>query len=348
MKNNLQKDRHWVVSWLFIGLVMVFFQIVIGGVTRLTGSGLSITRWDIVTGIIPPLNMDQWQEAFKLYQQTPQYLKINEGMELSRFKFIFFWEYFHRLWARTMGFIFIIPFVVFLIRGSLKKETIRRLGVVVGLAAVAAIFGWIMVASGLINRPWVNAYKLTIHLSLGISLFIFLFYTWQKEKGIEPLQEYGDWKKVIHTFIGLAIIQVCFGGFVSGMKSAMNYPTWPRMNADWIPSIVFDTSHWNMEALLLYDSAGFMPALVQVIHRFLAYGIFIYALVFLWRWMRKERKEIHWLAFVLLGIIILQMVLGILTLLGSIGHIPVLTGVLHQGLGILFLTFLFYFKFRSK
>lgn len=348
MKNNPQKDHRLVVTWLFIGLVMVLIQILLGGVTRLTGSGLSITRWDIVTGIIPPLNAEQWRDAFALYQETPQYLKINEGMELSRFKFIYFWEYFHRLWARTMGFVFIIPFVFFIIRGSLKRETIRRLMVVVGLAALAAVFGWIMVASGLIHRPWVNAYKLTIHLSLGITLFIFLFYTWLKERGIKALNERADWKRYIYGLIILTAVQISFGGFVSGMKAAMNYPTWPRMNGDWIPAILFDSTHWNYESLLLYDAAGFMPALVQVVHRFLAYGILIYAVVFWFRWRSVESKKIHWVAHLLVGIIVVQMTLGILTLLGSIGHIPVLTGVLHQCVGILFLTYLFYLKFRSK
>ncbi len=348
MKVNVHKDHRWVLAWLFIGLVMVFIQILLGGVTRLTGSGLSITRWDIVTGTLPPLNPAQWQDAFSLYKQTPQYLKINEGMALAQFKFIFFWEYFHRLWARTMGFVFVIPFFIFLIRGSLKKETVRRLGVVVGLAALAAIFGWVMVASGLISRPWVNAYKLTFHLGLGVALFIFLFYTWFKEKAISSLGERANWKQVFNWFIGLTIIQLSFGGFVSGMKAAMNYPTWPKMNSEWIPSIILDTSHWHMESLLMYDSAGFMPALVQFIHRLLAYGIFLYAVAFCIRWLRHEPKELHWLAYSLLGIIIVQMTLGILTLLGSIGEIPVLTGVMHQGVGILFLTYLFYIKFRSK
>jgi heme a synthase len=180
MNSHSSTDRKWITTWLFIGVVMVFFQILLGGITRLTGSGLSITRWEIVTGTVPPLNATEWQEAFDLYKETPQYQQINAGMSLSQFKFIFFWEYLHRLWARTMGFVFLFPFIFFLWRRSLSKEILRRLLVVVILAAVAALFGWIMVASGLINRPWVNAYKLTVHLCLGISLFIFLGYTWLK------------------------------------------------------------------------------------------------------------------------------------------------------------------------
>src|SRR5688500_11651602 len=120
MQSSLQRDHSLISLWLFVGVTMVFIQILLGGITRLTGSGLSITRWEIVTGTLPPLNETQWNEAFDLYKQTPQYQKINEGMSLSQFKFIFFWEYVHRLWARIMGFVFAIPFVYFLLRKSLS------------------------------------------------------------------------------------------------------------------------------------------------------------------------------------------------------------------------------------
>ena len=254
---------------------MVFVQILVGGVTRLTGSGLSITRWDIVTGTIPPLNDIAWEEAFNLYKQTPQYQKINQGMDMSEFKFIFFWEYIHRLWARTMGFVFLIPFLFFLLKRSIKKETLRNLGVVVSLAAAAALFGWIMVASGLVNRPWVNAYKLTVHLGLGISLFIYLFYTFLKERGFTTELIPNKWRRVMTTLFILAIIQVCFGGMVSGMKAALNYPTWPMMNSEWIPEVLLDNTHWNIDSFLLYDKGGFMAAFVQLVHRSIGYLLFI-------------------------------------------------------------------------
>ena len=327
---------------------MVFVQILVGGVTRLTGSGLSITRWDIVTGTIPPLNDIAWEEAFDLYKQTPQYQKINQGMDMSEFKFIFFWEYIHRLWARTMGFVFLIPFLFFLLKRSIKKETLRNLGVVVSLAAAAALFGWIMVASGLVNRPWVNAYKLTVHLGLGISLFIYLFYTFIKERGftIEPIPK--KWLKVMTTLFVLAIIQVCFGGMVSGMKAALNYPTWPMMNSEWIPEVLLDNTHWNIDSFLLYDQGGFMAAFVQLVHRSMGYVLFVSVMWFATQWIRSRPKETHWVPYCLVGIIVVQVLLGILVLLGSKGSIPVLYGVLHQGVGILFLTFLFYIRLKFK
>lgn len=348
MKTSTQKSKRWLVTWLLAGVIMVFVQIMLGGITRLTGSGLSITRWDIVTGTIPPLNAAEWDMAFDLYKKTPQYQKINEGMDIGQFKYIFFWEYFHRLWARSMGFVFIIPFLLFIWQKSISKETMRRLAVVVAIAVITAIFGWIMVASGLINRPWVNAYKLTVHLSLGICLFIFLWYTWIKERGFTFFTISSDWKSWIKVLIIMVVLQVCFGGFVSGMKSALNYPTWPLMNGEYIPSLVFDTTHWTKDSLLLYDQSGFMPALVQVVHRNLGYLIAVFILFFSVRWIRVQQPNDRWIGWFLVGIIIVQVLLGIFVLLGSRGSIPVLLGALHQGVGILLLTSLIYIHIRSK
>ncbi|HSF89814.1 MAG TPA: COX15/CtaA family protein [Saprospiraceae bacterium] len=348
MDTGSSRNNNWLVAWLAIGLLMVFVQILVGGVTRLTGSGLSITRWEIVTGTIPPLNEVEWEEAFDLYKQTPQYQKINQGMEMSEFKYIFFWEYFHRLWARTMGFVFLIPFLFFVWKGSISKGTLRNLAVVVSLAAAAALFGWIMVASGLVNRPWVNAYKLTIHLGLGISLFIYLFYTFIRERGYIIEHIPAKWVRMMTVLFIVAIVQVCFGGLVSGMKAALNYPTWPMMNGEWIPDILSDAAHWNLDSFLLYDQGGFMAALVQVVHRSLAYFLFISVVWLAIQWIRSLPVKTHWVPYCLVGIIVVQVVLGILVLLGSKGSIPVLFGVLHQGVGILFLTFLFFIRLKFK
>ena len=321
---------------------MIFFQILLGGITRLTGSGLSITKWDIVTGTIPPLNKAQWEESFDLYKQTPQYRQINEGMSLSQYQFIFFWEYIHRLWARLMGFVFLLPFLFFLIRGSLSKGLLRRLGVVIFLASLAAIFGWIMVASGLVERPWVNAYKLTIHLGLGISLFVYLFFTWLSYKGYKHHSVDTNLRNSLKILIALLIIQLAFGGFLSGMKAALNYPTWPLMNGSFIPDILMQSGNWNADNFLLYDKSGFMPALVQFVHRNLAYVIAVLLTIFALRWKKATDSEWHWISWGLIGIIVVQVGLGILTVINSIGSIPVLLGALHQGVGILFFTFLLY------
>jgi len=321
---------------------MVFVQILLGGITRLTGSGLSITKWDIVMGTLPPFSENQWNQTFDLYKATPQYKKINDGMSLSTFKYIFFWEYFHRLWARSMGFVFLLPFCFFILRKSLSRSTLLRLLLVIGIAILAAVFGWIMVASGLVERPWVNAYKLTIHLSLGISLLLALFNTWLSERGIIKMDIPGSLKRWLRILLVLVICQVVLGGMVSGMKSALNYPTWPKMQDDWIPSVILDVSHWNRSNFLLYDQSGFMPAGVQFFHRNTAYLIAIILLLFAYQWIKKNTANTYWMIYALLGIIVVQILLGILTLLGSVGSIPVFYGAMHQGVGILLLTFLFY------
>lgn len=348
MTRSSGRDHNRIVTWLFIGVVMVFVQILVGGVTRLTGSGLSITKWDIITGTIPPLTHAQWEEAFAQYRETPQYRQINQGMSLGQFTFIYFWEYIHRLWARSMGFVFLIPFLFFLFRRSLQRATLLRLFIVIFIASLAALFGWIMVASGLISRPWVNAYKLTVHLALGISLFLYLFYTWIREKGYSFIPIQKKWRSLFRVLLVLVVIQVLLGGLVSGMKAALNYPTWPLMGGDILPGVLLDKSHWHPDTFLFYDQSVFMPALVQFLHRNMAYLILLISLYFGMRWIKEQPSHLHWVMYGWLGIIVVQVVLGILTLLQSIGSIPVLQGSLHQGVGILVITYLVFINLRIK
>ncbi|GLR18905.1 COX15/CtaA family protein [Portibacter lacus] len=339
----------WVKVWLYIGLIMLLGQIVIGGITRLTESGLSITKWEVVSGTLPPMNELAWEQEFDLYKQTPQYEKINEGMSLKEFKFIYFWEYFHRLWARTMGFVFLIPFLFFVSRKMLPKPLIRRLGLVVFLAALAASFGWIMVASGLIERPWVNAYKLTVHLAIGISVFIALY--WAILHVEIPKMRIIDkkTKSTARVLITLLIIQILLGGLMSGMKAGLFYPTWPDMNGEIIPQVLFNTSHWNVESIINYDTNPFMSALVQVLHRTMAYVSYAYGLFFGIKLLRRNLgaySSVPTTIFLLL--LHTQVALGIITLLMSKGSIPVLYGVLHQGFGILLLASSVYFLFMFR
>ena len=242
-------------AWLLTGVVMLVVQVVVGGITRLTGSGLSITTWDIVYGTLPPMSDAAWQESFDLYKATPQYREINEGMELGTifqsgtFKFIYFWEWVHRLWARVMGFVFLIPFVIFRWRGDLDTMLKRRLIGVFLLAALAASFGWIMVASGLIERPWVNAYKLALHLSIAFVTYGLLWWTYLKT----DLPNWGShnfgpslrFRSSALIFFVLLCIQIFVGGVMSGMKAGVVYPTWPDMNGEMFPSIVFDGSAYT-------------------------------------------------------------------------------------------------------
>jgi cytochrome c oxidase assembly protein subunit 15 len=343
MENKSEKKPDYakiVKVWLIIGLVMIFVQVVLGGITRLTGSGLSITKWDIVTGTIPPLNADQWSEAFEMYKVTPQYLKINEGMEMGEFKFIFFWEYFHRLWARTMGFVFLIPFLIFWRKGMLKKPLMKELGIVVFLAAVVAAFGWIMVASGLFDRPWVNAYKLSMHLSLAFILYSYLIWVIFRVLNVK--------KEVIHNKLlkrrTLAILvvlslQIILGGIMSGMKAGMYYPTWPDMNGFVIPSILLNGANWTVDNLVNYDDSSFMPAIVQFLHRGLAYILTIMCLwYFIYARKLQVSRQFNLGLLVLISVLITQVLLGIFTVINCKGMVPLTLGVLHQACALLLLS----------
>jgi len=325
---------------MVVGLIMVLCQIFIGGVTRLTESGLSITKWELVTGSIPPLNDSDWLNEFERYQGTPQYKKINEGMSLAEFKFIYFWEYLHRLWARWMGLVFLIPFLVFVYKGWISRIIRRRLVITASLAGIAGLFGWIMVASGLIDRPWVNAYKLSLHLGLALLVFGYLFWTVLLCVFEKRGKGHGVLPKILLGYLVLVVIQILLGGMMSGMKAALIYPTWPDFHGEWLPKVLLDWSAWNVDNFVDYDKSNFMAALVQLLHRSLAYLLIIsgLAIVFMFRRVQFFARN-NWFGGVFIILLVCQVLLGIFTLLGSIGSVPILFGVLHQLGGILVLTY---------
>lgn len=342
-----------VKIWLVTGLIMVFVQVVIGGITRLTGSGLSITRWDIVTGSIPPLGEAAWQEAFSLYQQTPQYQKINQGMSLGDFKFIYFWEYFHRLWARLMFVVFMVPFVWFLWRGMFSKRLLPRMLVVVGLAGLEGFFGWIMVASGLIKRPWVNAYNLTLHLTMALVIFSYLLWTAFTVYQALPVASEAPrrFRRFAWGLVGLTFVQLALGAMMSGTKAGLFYPTWPGMQGGFLPAVLLDGNNWRIAHFLDYDTHPFMPALVQFLHRNTAYllsGLLVY---FLWSIRKAWPNPILHKASVATGVVLAtQVTLGILTLVNCQGQIPVTLGVLHQACAVALLGVLLFvtYQFSQK
>jgi len=328
-----------VKIWLLTGLVMIFLQIIIGGVTRLTGSGLSITRWEIVTGSVPPLSDAAWEEAFDLYKATPQYTKINDGMSMGDFKFIYFWEYFHRVWARLMFFVFIIPFAWFLWRGMFSKRMIPQLVIVMLLAGLEGFFGWAMVASGLIHRPWVNAYNLTLHLCMALIIFSYLL--WITFSVYQPRVAVFHSRVLKHfslTLLFVAFLQIVLGAMMSGTKAGLFMPTWPDMQGTYLPQVLLDTSHWTTESFVQYDSNPFMPTLIQFLHRNTAYVLVIMCLYFYFKSNTLILPSIFKKANnLLIGALILQVILGIFTLINCISTIPVVLGVLHQAGAVLFL-----------
>ena len=341
-----------VKIWLIAGLVMIFFQIVIGGVTRLTGSGLSITRWEIVTGSIPPLNEADWISEFELYKLTPQYQKINQGMTVGEFKFIYFWEYFHRLWARLMFFVFIIPFVWFLGRGMLSRLLLPRMLTVVGLAGLEGFFGWAMVASGLIKRPWVNAYNLTLHLCMALVIFTYLLWTWFL--AVSPkLPDFSSvrFRRFALYLFGLAFFQIALGAIMSGSKAGLFFPTWPDMNGEYFPTVLLDGNHWTTDSFIHYDTNPFMPALIHFLHRNTAYLLTALVLYFVVKISKESispmlRRSGGWL----IAAISTQVLLGIFTVINCKTKIPVDLGVAHQAGAVVLLSLVLWvcYQLRKK
>lgn len=336
-------------NWLLVGLIMLIGQVILGGITRLTGSGLSITRWDIITGVIPPLNAEEWLNAFELYKQTPQFHKINASFNISDFKFIYFWEYFHRLWVRSLGFIFLIPFIIFVLKKRIDFYLIKRLGLVVILTILTASAGWIMVQSGLINRPWVNAYKLTIHFVLAILVIAAMVktiadvYLFESSKKIVSI-------KIVPIVLGIAFIQMIFAGLIAGMRAGLYYPSWPDMNGEFVPDVLLHSTNWNWANMINYDSYLFAPALIQFTHRILAYLLLVITLIMYYK-LKKNLKgsSKKWLNFSVM-LVFVQIILGILTVLNVKGKIPLFLGVSHQLVGLLyFMSLLFlYYSLRNK
>jgi len=240
-----------------------------------------------------------------------------------------------------MGFIFLLPFIWFYLRGRLNDTLKKDLGIVVGLAALAASFGWIMVASGLIERPWVNAYKLSVHLCLGISVFAYLFWTLLKfsfpayNPGIE--MQHKRWMTMV--LFGLLVTQLVFGGMMSGMKASLIYPTWPDIGGYFIPPDVMAWRNWTLENFINYDTTSFAYALIHVLHRFVAYGIVLFGVWYYFssniRWEWDLKSKCFYLFF---GFVAIQVLIGVLILLNSVGFIPVTLGVLHQGMAVLLFT----------
>ena len=337
-------------SWLLLGLIMLIGQVVLGGITRLTGSGLSITRWDIITGVIPPLNAEQWLKAFELYKETPQFHKINSMFTINEFKFIYFWEYFHRLWVRSLGFIFLIPFVIFVLKKQIDSYLIKRLGLVVLLTILTASAGWIMVQSGLINRPWVNAYKLTIHFVLAILVIAAMV------KTIADVYVFGSQRKIksksfVLVVLNITFIQLIFAGLLAGMRAALYYPTWPDMNGEFIPAVLLNSTHWTWANMINYDSYLFAPAFIQFAHRILAYllGILTFYMFFKLK-LQVERTSKKWVNYTTI-LVVLQIVLGIFLVINVEGKIPLFFGVTHQLVGLLYfmsLLFLYYSLRKNK
>ncbi|MDR0534632.1 MAG: COX15/CtaA family protein [Verrucomicrobiales bacterium] len=339
--STVAEPNRRIAIWLFVIALAIYAMVIVGGATRLTGSGLSITVWDPIIGALPPFSQQAWQQAFDLYQQSPQYKITNAGMSLDEFKGIFYWEYFHRLLGRAIGVIFFFPFLYFLFTKQISRKFVPHLVAIFLLGGLQGALGWFMVKSGLVDKPWVSPYRLTAHLLTA--LFLYAYVLWQAFRlwGVGDTNQdkvacnLKGWSLVL---LGLLVVQISYGGFVAGLHAAMTYPTFPTMNGQWIPEGL-------LRQVPLWSNFFENHTTTQFIHRGLAFLLVISVALY---WRRSAGvKRLVFGRNLLLAAVLLQFLLGVLTIVNSAGHVPVTLGVLHQAGAVALLSVLLYLIYLS-
>jgi len=326
-------SRKGVAAWLLVCCALVFAMVVVGGITRLTHSGLSIVEWQPIVGSIPPLDDAQWQDVFHKYQQTPEYQKVNRGMALDEFKSIFWWEYFHRLLGRGIGIVFFVPLAYFMVRGRVDRKMVPGLLGIFLLGALQGALGWYMVKSGLVDDPRVSQYRLTAHL--GMAFLIFAAMLWSALGLLAPATGTRDparrrLRRYAFGLTALIFLMVLSGGFVAGIRAGLAYNTFPLMNGHAVPPEYLMLDPWWSN---LFNNM----AAVQFNHRLIAWLLFFLVPLF---WLASRKVELSTRARVACSmlplVLALQIVLGISTLLLVV---PVPLAAAHQaGAMLLFAT----------
>jgi len=309
--------------WLFIVAGLVYALVFIGGATRLTQSGLSITKWEPVRGVVPPLSDSDWAVEFDSYRASPEYQLVNRGMDLSQFKEIFWWEYLHRLVARLVGLALAVPFLWFLLRREIPPGYGRRIALLVALVGLQGAIGWWMVASGLVDRPDVAHERLALHLVTALLLLAAVMWTALDLRslaaGREKIEGRPSWWVV--PFLVVLVAQIVLGAFVAGLDAGRMYNTWPMVGGSWIPDGVGSFSP-------VWANAVDNPIAVQFLHRWMAVVVAVAALGVAALLFRSGAKAI---ATTLEVVVLAQFVLGVLTLLNAV---PVGLGIAHQAGGV--------------
>ncbi len=299
--------NNYISYWLLTIFLIVSLIIVVGGLTRLTDSGLSITEWELFKGILPPLNSNQWNEYFDLYKKIPEYKLQNSSMVLSEFKIIFWWEFIHRFLARLIGILFLIPLIYFSIKIGIKKTL--NFHFIFLLICLQGFMGWYMVSSGLVDRVDVSHFRLAIHLILAFIILSLVLWNFLNFKKINlPIKKVNNFLPSI--FIILLFLQVIIGAFVSGMDAGKIYNSWPLMGTSYFPN---DSTMLNLFSLTVFND----PSLVQFIHRNLAYLILGFYLIILFKIYLNEMNEYFKIIGLIGFFLFFQILLGILTLLSG-------------------------------
>ncbi len=318
-----QTKNKKVIYWLLTGCALIFIMVVVGGITRLTHSGLSISNYKLISGTLPPVNDTEWTMAFELYKQYPEYQKINSDFSLEDFKDIYFWEWLHRVIGRFIGIVFLLPFLYFLLKKQLSKATVKKCLLLLFLGGFQGFLGWYMVKSGLVDNPDVSHYRLAMHLTTAFITFAYTLWValdlWYPNKK----QINKRFRNLIRFGLGILIVQIIWGAFVAGLDAGWVHNHWPLMNDGKLiheTVTVEQNSTWKN---FVEGKSG-----VQFIHRYLAY-IVVAIIGLIWYKTRKialslsQKNGVN----ILLGLVLLQFILGVFTL---ILQVPVWLGVLHQ------------------
>ncbi|NIG52325.1 COX15/CtaA family protein [Chitinophaga sp. Cy-1792] len=338
------KNNRPVAIWLYIGVGMLIVQVLLGGITRLTGSGLSITEWAPLLGTLPPMNDAAWQRAFDGYKEIAQYKLVNSHFTLTDFKHIYFWEWFHREWARFMFVVFLVPFIYFIYKRKIDKTMVNPLLILLLLGGLQGLIGWVMVMSGLNNEDIrVNHIRLAIHFISALVLLCYVFWFAMrlsiKEKQILYVPEL---RKLNVILLVLLTLQLIYGAFMAGIHAALNANTWPDINGAWVPAGMFSSGNF-------FHDIFHNPIAIQFIHRGLAYLITI--IIAIW-WVKSAKvpanSQLHAVRYLPLLLVLLQVLLGVLTLLNSQINIPISYAILHQGVGMLLLLSLVWTFYLSR
>jgi len=323
------KKSKYVVYWLLTGCFLIFVMVLVGGITRLTHSGLSISDYKLIQGTIPPMNEQEWQEAFELYKQYPEYQKLNYHFGIEEFKDIYFWEWLHRVIGRFIGVVFIVPFLFFLITKKLDRPTIKKCLILLFMGGFQGFLGWYMVKSGLVDRPDVSHFRLAAHLTTAFLTFSYslwvaldLIYPERKEvnKKIKNLIRFG---------LVVLLLQIIWGAFVAGLDAGFIHNHWPLMSDG---KLIHETVYIEQQPVIKNFFEG--KSGVQFVHRYLAYVV-VAIIAFIWFRTRKtQRTSLQEKGLQsLLALVFLQFVSGVLTLVYAV---PLWLGVAHQ-IGAFFL-----------
>ncbi len=335
--NSKKMKNKSVIYWLLSGCILLFIMVTVGGITRLTNSGLSMTDWHLVTDTFPPLTEEKWNAAFEEYKKFPEYQKINihNDFGLDDYKFIYFWEWFHRFIGRIIGLVFVIPFIYFLIKKKVDNATIKKCSILLGMGAFQGFLGWFMVKSGLIDNPDVSHFRLSLHLTFAFITFAYTFWVAldliypDKKEALIPL------RKIARIALVFLLIQIIYGGFVAGLNAGLIHNHWPMMSDGKFihESVILEKESWLLR--LTEGKSG-----VQLVHRTMAYVV-VGMILFLFFRSKKfvlsfqQKNGINTLVF----IVVLQFLLGVLTLLYSV---PLWLGLTHQIMAFLLLAAMTY------